>query len=110
MIVLIGEKRLVKSLEPTHLITDVVIMYFLFIRTKYFLQIYGKVQRIISLFHVNFEIFRGCDRRCSIKQSVPKNFTKSAGKHLCQSLFFHMVAASGLQLYQNRDSGTDVFL
>ena len=30
--------------------------------------------------------------RCSIKKSVPKNFTKFTGKHLCQGLFFNKVA------------------
>ena len=37
--------------------------------------------------------------RCSIKESVLKNFTKFTGKHLCQSLFFNKVAGLGLQLY-----------
>ena len=41
---------------------------------------------------------------------VLRNFTKFAGKHLCQSLFFNKIASLGLQLYQKRDSGTGVFL
>ena len=31
-------------------------------------------------------------QRCSIKKGVLKNFTKFAGKHLCQSFFFNKVA------------------
>ena len=46
------------------------------------------------------EVF--CKKRCSWK------FKKFTGKPLCQSLFLNNVA--GLQLYQKRDSGTDVFL
>ena len=30
--------------------------------------------------------------RCSVKKGVLKNFAKSTGKHLCQSLFFNKVA------------------
>ena len=41
---------------------------------------------------------------------VLRNFAKFTGKHLCQSLFFNKVAATGLQLYLKRDSGTSVFL
>ena len=32
---------------------------------------------------------------CSIKKGVLRNFTKFAGKHLCQSLFFKKVAGLG---------------
>ena len=31
-------------------------------------------------------------RRCSVKKSVLRNFTKFTGKHLCQSLLFNKVA------------------
>ena len=31
--------------------------------------------------------FRSSRRRCSVKEGVPKNFTKFTGKYLCQSLF-----------------------
>ena len=31
-------------------------------------------------------------RRCFAKKSILKNFTKFAGRHLCQSLFFNKVA------------------
>ena len=34
-------------------------------------------------------------RRCSVKKGVLKNFEKSTGKHLCQSLFFNNVAGLG---------------
>ena len=35
---------------------------------------------------------RGSQRRCSVKKGVLRNFAKSIGKHLCQSLFFNKVA------------------
>ena len=35
---------------------------------------------------------RSSHRRYSIKKVVLKNFAKSTGKHLCQSLFFNKVA------------------
>ena len=44
------------------------------------------------------------------RKGVLGNFAKSTGKHLCQGLIFNKVAGLGLQLYQKRDSGTDVFL
>ena len=52
--------------------------------------------------------FRSSHQRCSIQKGVLRNFTKFAGKHQCQSLFFNVVA--GLKLYWKRDSGTSVFL
>ena len=36
--------------------------------------------------------FKSSQQRCSIKESVLRNFLKSAGEHLCQSLFFNKVA------------------
>ena len=36
--------------------------------------------------------YRGSHRRCFMKKSVLRNFTKFTGKHLCQSLFFNKVA------------------
>ena len=36
-------------------------------------------------------------------------FTKFAGKHLCQSLFFNKFAGLGLQLYLRRDSGMQIY-
>ena len=45
-----------------------------------------------------------------MKNDVFRNFSKFTGKHLCQGLFFNKVAGLGLQLYQKKDSGTDVFL
>ena len=57
-----------------------------------------------------FQKDRSSHQRCSIKKGVLKNFAKFTGKHLWQRLFFKKVAGWGLQLYQKRDSGTDVFL
>ena len=37
---------------------------------------------------------RSTHRRCSIKEGVPRNFSKFTGKHLCQSLVFNKVAGS----------------
>ena len=37
-------------------------------------------------------VFRSSHQRCFIKKSVLRNFTKFAGKHLYQSLFFNKVA------------------
>ena len=37
-------------------------------------------------------IYKSSHQRCSIKNGVLNNFTKSTGKHLCQSLFFNKVA------------------
>ena len=48
-------------------------------------------------------------QRCFVEEFC-KNFTKFIGKHLCKSLFFIKLQALGLQLYEKRDSGTDVFL
>ena len=40
------------------------------------------------LFYQYSVITEAVVRRCSVKKSVPKNFTKFTGKHLCQRLFF----------------------
>ena len=53
------------------------------------------------------EIFRSSRPEVFCKKGVLRNFTKVAGKHLCQSLFFNKVA---LQLYLKTDSDTGVFL
>ena len=59
------------------------------------------------------------NRRCSIKKSDLKNFSKFSGKPLCQSLFFNKVAGGeealaqmffACNVYLKRDSGTGVFL
>ena len=42
---------------------------------------------------MRIKLFRSCNRRCSIKKGVLKNFAKCTGKHLHQSLFFFKVAA-----------------
>ena len=44
------------------------------------------------------------------KKSVPKNFAKFTGKHLCQSLFFNEVTALRHVTCQKRDSDTGIFL
>ena len=44
------------------------------------------------------------------KKRVLRNFAKFTGKHMCQRLFLINLQASGLQLYQKRDSGKGVFL
>ena len=44
------------------------------------------------------------------KKGVLWNFAKFTRKHLCQSLFFSIVAGHGLQLFQKRGSGKGVFL
>ena len=36
--------------------------------------------------------FRSSQRRCVVRKGVLRHFTKFAGKHLCQSLFFNQVA------------------
>ena len=36
--------------------------------------------------------FRSRHRRCSVRKSVLRNFSKFTGKHLCQSLYFNKVA------------------
>ena len=41
---------------------------------------------------------------------VLKNFPKSTGKHLCQSLFLITLEAQNLQFHEGRDSDTRVFL
>ena len=56
--------------------------------------------------------YRSSHRKVSARKGVLRNFANFTGQHMCRSLFFNRVAglmASGLQLYQNRDSGTGVF-
>ena len=36
-------------------------------------------------------VCRSSHQGCSVKKGVPRNFTKFAGKHLCQSLYFNKV-------------------
>ena len=36
----------------------------------------------------NVEIFKSSYRRCSVRKDLLRNFAKSTGKHLCQSLLF----------------------
>ena len=44
------------------------------------------------------------------KKGALKNFTKSTGKHLCQSLFFNKVAVLRPATLLKKDSGAGVFL
>ena len=46
----------------------------------------------ILLLMSNVSLSRRSHRRCSVKKSDLKNFTKFIEKHLCQSLFFNKVA------------------
>ena len=46
-----------------------------------------------------FNNFSKHHRRCSVRKDVLRNFTKFAGKHLCQILLFNKVSGWGLQLY-----------
>ena len=46
--------------------------------------------------------FRSSHRRCTVKKSVPKNFVKLTGNHLCQSLFLIKLQALGLsEVFKN---------
>ena len=45
----------------------------------------------LKISHLNV---RSSHQRCSIKKGVLRNFAKSTGKHLCQSLFFSKVAGA----------------
>ena len=45
----------------------------------------------LKISHLNV---RSSYQRCSIKKGVLRNFAKSTGKHLCQSLFFSKVAGA----------------
>ena len=49
---------------------------------------------------------RSCHRRSPIKKGVLKNFAKSAGNHLCQSLFFNKAADPRPATILKRDSNT----
>ena len=56
--------------------------------------------------------FGSSQQRYSIKISVffHKHFVKFKEKHLCQSLFGIKLQASSLELYEERDSSTGIFL
>ena len=54
-------------------------------------------------------IFRSSRRRCSVRKSVLRNFTKFTGKHLCQSPFFNKVAGLTPATLLKKNSGTGVF-
>ena len=46
--------------------------------------------------------YRSSHQRCSINKGVLRNFTKFAGKHLCQSFFFNKVAGRPATLLKKR--------
>ena len=46
-------------------------------------------------------IIRSSHRRCSLRKGVLRNFVKSTGKHLCQSLFFNKVVNLGRNLLEH---------
>ena len=53
---------------------------------------------------------RSSHQRCSVRKGVLRNFTKFAGKHLCQSLFFDKFAASGPATLLKKRLSVQVFL
>ena len=46
-------------------------------------------------------IFRSSHQRCSMKKDILKNFAKSTGKHLRQTLFFNKVAGGPCNFIRN---------
>ena len=58
----------------------------------------------VCMFH-RIRLNSRINRKCSVKKGVLKRFTKFAGKHLCQSLFFNKIG--GLR---PATSGTGAFL
>ena len=50
---------------------------------------------------------RSSHRMCSVKKSVPRNFAKFTGKHLCQSLLFNKVAGSEFGKISWNNSSTE---
>ena len=74
------------------------IAFFVLSRLKKVLELIGKT------------LNRSRHQRCSMKNSVLRNFTKFTGKHLCQILFFYRVAGLRPATLLKRDSGTSVFL
>ena len=68
------------------------------------LAVYGiVVSKIANVSFLSTNLV-GSHQRCSVKNSVLRNFTKFTGKHLCQRLFFNKVVCLAW------DSGTGVFL
>ena len=55
------------------------------------------------------ESYRSSSPEVFYKKGVLKYFEKLTGKHLRQSLFLNNVADQDLQLYQKRESGTELF-
>ena len=77
------------------------------LKNRFFQHQYRKQEKCLFLLHGWFPIkflftynisllwleinFRSSHWRCSVKKDVLKNFAKSTGKQLCQSLFFNKV-------------------
>ena len=74
--------------------------YLWFIIKKKFVN-YRTLEKIIIVLDI-INQFRSSHQRCSMQKGVLRNFIKFTGKHLCQSLFFNKVVASGLQHYQKK--------
>ena len=47
---------------------------------------------MLTYIHIIHVKVRSIHRRCFVRKGVLRNFVKSTGKHLCQSLFFNKVA------------------
>ena len=56
------------------------------------LKSHKKVMEFFFSKVVGYNLFRSSHWRCSIKKGVLRNFAKSTGKHLCQTLFFNKIA------------------
>ena len=56
-----------------------------------YLETEGKISQAVPNFLKHY-YFRRSHLRCSVKEGVLRNFTKSTGKHLCQRFFFDKVA------------------
>ena len=53
-----------------------------------------------------YAMYRSSHRRCSVKKVFFRNFTKSTGKHLCQSLLVNKVAGLKLQSLIKKETMT----
>ena len=52
------------------------------------------ISQIVFVLNIckDLSVRRSSHRRCSVRKSVPRNFAKFTGKHLCQILFFDKLA------------------
>ena len=70
---------------------DVSSMCLVFLKIFYLTK--GLLLKVYVATAKNFlTIDRSSHRRCSIRKSVPRNFAKFVGKHLCQGLFYSKAA------------------